>query len=295
MTPKTLIAMSLAVTLPSLALAGERAIEIPVGGDTLSATLIAPDDDPDAPVVLMLPAFGVPKDGLPIEGTGEKLFERAATSLSEAGFASLRIDYRGTGESGGAPSDVTLQRHVEDGIAALDWIKDQADAHVSFAVLGWSMGGAIAPAVARGADADALIMLNPALDLGPAFTFGIGVDQMRAALAEGATADLPGAEGASATPLPAAFLRSTLEILPQADLALFEGPVFMAAGTQDAIVFPQPELAEAALSYHSGPHELMVQPMDHFFNIAKGSGQSDAVFEAVGRFLETALMDRVWK
>lgn len=290
MTSKTLIAATLVVALPGLAMAGEQIIEIPVGGDIVSATLVSPEGKPNAPVVLMLPAFGVPRDGLPIAGTDDKLFERAATSFAEAGFASLRIDYRGTGDSGGEPSAATLHSHIEDGVAALDWVKAQTDGPISSAVLGWSMGGAIAPAVARNAGADALAMLNPALDLGPAFTFGIGVEQMRAALADGASAEMPGAEGAPATPLSAAFLRSTLEVLPQADLALFHGPVFMAVGTEDDIVFPQPELGKAALNYHSGAHELMVEPMDHFFNIADGAQQSDAVFGHAQAFLAKALM-----
>ena len=295
MTSKTLIAATLVAALPGFGIAGEQILEIPVEGDIVAATLVTPEGKPNAPVVLMLPAFGVPRDGLPIAGSDDKLFERAATSFADVGIASLRIDYRGTGDSGGESSDATLHSHIEDGVAALDWVKSQTEGPISSAVIGWSMGGAIAPAVARGAGADALVLLNPALDLGPAFTFGIGVEQMRAALADGAAAEMPGAEGAPATPLSAAFLRSTLEVLPQADLALFNGPVFMAVGTGDDIVFPQPELGKAALAYHPGAHELMVQPMDHFFDIADGAQQSDAVFGKARAFLGKALMDSVEK
>lgn len=63
----------------------------------------------------------------------------------------------------------------------------------------------------------------------------------------------------------------------------------MAVGTEDSIVFPQPALAKAALAYHMGPQDLMVEPMDHFFNITNGASQSDAVIDAALVFLNDTL------
>ena len=90
----------------------------------------------------------------------------------------------------------------------------------------------------------------------------------------------------------AAFLRSTLEILPQADLALYDRPVFMAVGTDDEIVFPQPRLAQAALSYHPGVHVLKVMAMNHFFDVDDGPERVDAVFGAASMFLAQFLSER---
>lgn len=287
MSSRPLILAGVIAALPSHAPADTQVVSIPVEAEALAATYTAPDGAPDAPVVLMLPAFGVPRDGVPVAGTDDQLFSRAAQALAERGYASLRIDYRGTGDSAGDPQAATMTTHVADGLAAIEWLRARAEgAPVQTAVLGWSMGAAVAPAVARQAQADALVMLNPALDLGTAFTFGIGADQMRAALAEGAAAQMPGAEDA---PLSAAFLRSTLEVLPQADLALYPGPVFMAVGTQDQIVFPQPELGQAALSYHTGPNELSVRAMDHYFNTGEGAAMADAVFADAISFLDQSL------
>lgn len=274
--------------LPSALLAEEERVTFDVDGMSVVGTLNLPDGVENPPAVVMLSAFGVNRDAGPIAGTDESFFARTSRFWAEDGIASLHIDYRFTGESEGEFIDVTMQAHVADGLAALDWLRRDGRVNPDhIGVMGWSMGGAVAASVAANSDpaVSALIMVNPALNLGTAFTLGLGSEEMSAALASGTAAELVLPSGSMVIGAP--FLISTLEVLPQADLARYDGPVLMAIGTNDTIVFPQPALGEAAMSYHEGAESLIVRPMDHYLNMAEGPEQIDEIVDLAGNFLNT--------
>lgn len=94
------------------------------------------------PVVLMLHGFAGDRDE-------EDIFPRAAKAFAAAGLASLRIDFRGAGDSGGSFADTTFSRQIEDGLAALQFL--QSDKRVDSArigIVGVSQGGLVAAIVA---------------------------------------------------------------------------------------------------------------------------------------------------
>ncbi|OYU74797.1 MAG: hypothetical protein CFE45_34015, partial [Burkholderiales bacterium PBB5] len=62
------------------------------------------------------------------------------------------------------------------------------------------------------------------------------------------------------------FFEDLYRVAPVAELARYRGPVFVAVGTQDTVVRPQPAMGQLLLDYHSGPHQQWVRPMDHTFN-----------------------------
>lgn len=276
--------------LPGALLAEEERVTFEVDGMSVVGTLNLPDGIANPPVVVMLSAFGVNRDAGPIAGTDESFFARASRLWAEDGIASLHIDYRFTGESDGEFIDATMQAHVADGLAALDWLRqDERVDPDRIGVMGWSMGGAVAASVAGQSDpaVSALVMVNPALNLGTAFTLGLGSEKMGAALTSGTAAELVLPSGSML--IGAQFLVSTLEVLPQAELARYDGPVMMAIGTNDTIVFPQPALGEAALSYHAGENTLIARPMDHYLNMTDGPERIDEVVGLAGEFLKTHL------
>jgi dienelactone hydrolase len=276
--------------LPGALLAEQERVTFDVDGMSVVGTLNLPDGVENPPAVVMLSAFGVNRDSGPIAGTDESFFARAARLWAEDGIASLHIDYRFTGESEGEFIDVTMQAHVADGLAALDWLRRDGRVNPDhIGVMGWSMGGGVAASVAGQSDpaVTALVMVNPALNLGTAFTLGLGAEKMAAALASGTAAELVLPSGSMVIGAP--FLVSTLEVLPQAELARYDGPVMMAIGTNDTIVFPQPALGEAAMSYHAGEEMLIVRPMDHYLNMAEGPEQIDEIVDLAGDFLNTHL------
>jgi hypothetical protein len=81
------------------------------------------------------------------------------------------------------------------------------------------------------------------------------------------------------------FFESTFTLVPAAELARYKGPLFVAVGTKDDIVFPQPALGQSLMRYHGGKGELFVRPMDHFFNVFQDEKQLDELIMATGAFL----------
>lgn len=277
--------------LPGAVLAEQERVTFNVDGMSVVGTLNLPDGVENPPAIVMLSAFGVNRDAGPIAGTEESFFARASRLWAEEGIASLHIDYRYTGESDGDFIDATLQAHVADGLAALDWLRQDRRVNPDrIGVMGWSMGGAVAASIASNSDpaVSALVMVNPALNLGTAFTLGLGPDKMGAALTSGTPAELVLPSGSMLIGAP--FLISTLEVLPQADLARYDGPVMMAVGTNDTIVFPQPALSEAAMAYHAGEKSLIVRPMDHYLNMSEGPEQIDEIVGLARDFFHTHLV-----
>jgi uncharacterized protein len=118
----------------------EKMIRFPVNGRAVAATLHLP---PGAgrPGVLML-------HGLKSNRCGRK-FVRVSRLLAERGVASLRIDFRGSGESEGAFEDATIRTAVEDARAALTALAGvRGVSSRMLAVLGASMGGVAAARLA---------------------------------------------------------------------------------------------------------------------------------------------------
>lgn len=77
------------------------------------------------------------------------LFVKTARALEAEGVASLRFDFRGSGESEGEFSDVTVSREIQDAAAAVDLLA--ADPRVDpgrLGILGLSLGGAVAACLA---------------------------------------------------------------------------------------------------------------------------------------------------
>jgi len=73
-----------------------------------------------------------------------RLFVQAARHLAEAGFAVLRMDFYGSGNSDGRFEEMTVLTEVEDAVAMLDWFTAQPGIdNDRIGVIGLSMGGAV--------------------------------------------------------------------------------------------------------------------------------------------------------
>ena len=95
--------------LASVSLAAETVVDLPSG---VRGTLSVPDAGATGPAVVMLHGFGSSRD----EVGG--LFAQQAAALAAEGIASLRIDFRGYGESVGDMADTTLEGLVADAAEA---------------------------------------------------------------------------------------------------------------------------------------------------------------------------------
>lgn len=88
--------------------------------------------------------------GLGGHKTGKyRLYVNLAEMLSKIGIGCLRIDFRGSGDSEGPFSDMTIESEISDAIVALDFLKN--DKMIDFSRIGMfgrSFGGVIAVSAA---------------------------------------------------------------------------------------------------------------------------------------------------
>ncbi len=285
--PRPGAAALIALLLASPASAGEETVTFEVDGMKVVGTLNLPDGVENPPAILLLHGFTGSRDELEIPAVSEGIFARAARVWADQGIASLRIDYRFNGDSDGDFADSTMDAHVADGLAALDFLAESGVDPDRMALVGWSMGGAVGAAVAGRTShpLDAVALWAPGTNMAASITLLFGADKVREALASGGEPvgfALPwGAEIALKT----GFFESLYTVDPPAEIALYDGPLFVAVGTNDDVVFPQPQSGQVLLDYHPGEEELFVRPMDHVFNAFQGAEQVDELIAATGAFI----------
>lgn len=241
---------------------------IPSEAGSFIGTLAQPSGDP-APVVLLLHGFTGSRNELPTEHVSEGIFARTAARLAESGYASLRIDFRGSGESMADMSfaETTFETQIADAQAAMAWLQSHegVDGEDIF-VIGWSQGGLVATGAAGRTNLPDAVALWAAVAT-PQDTYGglLGAEVMAAGAAAAddapVTATLPwGAE----IQLNGAFFDGIASYDPMAEIARYSGPLLVAQGADDTAV---PAVsAQMLIDAHEGPEEMWLAQMDHTFN-----------------------------
>ncbi|MEL7044967.1 MAG: alpha/beta fold hydrolase [Pseudomonadota bacterium] len=258
--------------LSGLLHAAETELAFDVGGETGRGVLETPDRE-SPPVVLLLHGFTGSRDEMQISGTQEGIFERTARMLAEAGIASLRIDFRGSGDSDGQWIDTTVTRQIEDAVAAIDWLSQHnAVDSDRLAVLGWSLGGLVGThAAAQRPGISALVLWAPVVHWLHTIEHLFSAELVAAAWTARdqapISAQLP---WGTKTTLGAQFFRELPTVHGAGAIASYPGPLKIIAGSRDAVVFPQPGTSEALLRYHRGDASLTLLDTDHIWGAASG-------------------------
>ncbi len=273
--------------LAGTARAGE-VVSFQVAGQKVVGTLELPAGVAAPPVVLMLHGFTGSRNELATPAVKEGIFARAAQAWAAQGLASLRIDFRGGGDSEGTFADTTLSGQAADALAAIDYLKTLKSVDASrLALVGWSQGGAVATMVATRSTSPirAVALWAPVSNPAATYPAFLGHDYVKRGLASGGQAvstKLPwGAEVSLRTP----FFEELYRFSPVAELAQYSGPVFVAVGTNDPVVTPQPAMGQILLSYHRGVGELWVRTMDHSFNAFMNTTTLDELVQATAGFI----------
>jgi pimeloyl-ACP methyl ester carboxylesterase len=123
---------------------------IPAAGFTLAGTLTMPT----APGRLRHPAIVLVTGSGQVERdetvAGIPVFAQLAGSLAQEGFAVLRYDKRGIGQSGGRSERATLQDYADDLTTSVKWLAKRRDIDPRrITVVGHSEGGPVALLAAR--------------------------------------------------------------------------------------------------------------------------------------------------
>ena len=250
----------------------EQDVGLALGGEKIVGTLTLPEGSDAAPVVLMLHGFTGSRDELDIEDTDEGVFSRTARLWAERGLGSLRIDFRGSGDSDGDWEDTTFSGQIADALAAVDWLANEPRVDSErIAVLGWSQGGLVAAATAAGDQRVASVALWAPVAHPPA-TFGalFGTEGIAAGLASGDEAVDIELSWGSQIELRRAFFEELYTVDPLARISHYPGPLLVIVGTRDDVVSPQPLSGRAYTENHEGEEELLVLDTDHVFGAFGG-------------------------
>jgi len=266
----------------------ERDVRFEVEGQTVVGTLALPEGVAEPPVVLLLHGFTGSRHELGIKDIEEGVFSRTARRLGEQGIASLRIDFRGSGESDGAWPDTTFSSQIVDAIAAVGYLRgldgvDGANVHM----LGWSQGGLVAASAAAETDVASTVLWAPVTTPGVTYPGLLGMDASKLALesdpATPISAKLPwGAE----TTLNAAFYNEVWTTSPLAKVTGYGGPLLVIVGTRDTTVWPQPLAGQAYLAAHDGDEGIMVLDTDHVFDAFVGPDTVDKMAHATAAWIK---------
>lgn len=217
--------MLVAVWQPVLAQEGQTYQEYAVTLENgIAAIVNQPAGEGPLPAVLMLHGFASHKDEV-----GD-MYKRLAAALAEQGIASLRLDFRGWGESAGGMENSTIQGMVEDAavgynyLTTLDFVDDSR-----IGVIGFSLGGRIAiVSAAQHPDwYQTMVLWSTGGNISPDF---LGQENLDAARANGqVTIDL----GWREVTLGAGFFESLTRYDMESEYPKYAGSVFIVAGSED--------------------------------------------------------------
>jgi pimeloyl-ACP methyl ester carboxylesterase len=143
----------------TMARPNDEDLRIPANGFSLAGTLSKPVSvTGPLPAVVLIGGSG-PTDrdetvyGIPI-------FGQLANALADAGFAVLRYDKRGVGQSGGRPESAALADFAEDARAAIKTLSERKEIdRKRIAVIGHSEGGSVGMLAAAKNDRVAALVL----------------------------------------------------------------------------------------------------------------------------------------
>ncbi len=249
-TTKTAAALALAL-LASVSLAAETVVDLPNG---IKGTLAQPDTGATGPAVVMLHGFGSSRD----EVGG--LFAQQAAALAAEGIASLRIDFRGYGESTGDMADTTLEGLIADAAEARTYLAgvDGVDPG-RIGVVGYSFGAAVA--MLEPDEFKSVVVWGQMGDLQAEFHEFLGQDFYDKAAAEGvASVDL----GWRVVTLKQSFFESLAKHDLAGRFSGYAGPFLTIAGDAD----PATGYFQQYLDLAGGKTEAVTLPgADHMLGV----------------------------
>jgi len=122
-------------------------------GQSLAGLLTMPEVE-QPPVVIVSPVLKGDKQYQPV-------LDPCARALAEEGFAVLRYDATGFGDSEGKPEDMTITTQVQDLEAAIDYVRTLQVDDQRIGLVGFSIGSTCAVLNAHQAGVKALVLWSP--------------------------------------------------------------------------------------------------------------------------------------
>ena len=265
-------------------------------GMNFVGTITYPENiDKPCPAILLLPGFTGERDELPITNTfspaeGGKpqgMWERTALKLADAGYVSLRIDYRNSGKSEGLWQDITVTGELSDAIVALKYLAENSAVDKNkLAVCGLSQGGSLASCMSNEPLVKAVILWSAAPDFSWLDTM-VPTENLPELKEKGiVTFELPWGETIT---FKQAYFDSAKELFPLKEIAKFKGPLLNIYATKDESVTPQPQQAQKFMDAHQGEETLVTIEADHTFGNFSGFEKVDEAIDETVKWLDEYL------
>lgn len=250
---------------------GERKlISKPVNiNDDLSGILTLPNEI-DSPItaVLLLHGFGTDKNE--VNGFYEKLSQK----LLEQDIASLRIDFRGFGESSTPTEDASIKSMLDDCISAFNYLDNLSFIkNGATRMMGFSLGASIAILSCEKTNCKSLMLLSPTLNLVNDFTAFLGekVFNQLKTCTDNIEIDL----GWRKIRLGKDFYPSIASAFPAGHIKKYDGELFCISGEKD-FSRKNADLIDA-MCPSKNKTNIVIPDADHIFQTTDGQCIQDKI------------------
>lgn len=276
------VMVSAGIVAAGAAFAAEEAVSIPGSQYELPGILATPDTGSNYPGVLLIHGFASDKN----EVGG--FYSNLAALLADHGIASLRFDFPGSGDHATGFEVNNWSTFTRDADEAFDWIASQDGIDGErLAIVGFSLGGAIASNLAGNDDrVAALVLWSASGHMGSSQT-DLYDTYYETAAAEGfAEADL----GFRTANLSAEYFEGRFSAFPLFDIRSYTNPLLVVNGLLDTSV-PVHTARDYVQSAGSLDVTLRILPeSDHIFNVLSGdTTDSETVLQLTADWLDEKL------
>ena len=255
----------------------EQTVTYQSGERTVPAVVTLPAGEGPFPAVVMNHGHGGSKD----ENVG---FVGVARALAQAGFATIRMDFPGCGDSEASFQDNTMTNMIADSNAGLAYLLDNYPIDADrLGILGYSMGGRIASEIvgAENNPYKAVVLLSAAaVDaevLAPSIFGDLETyNELKAAAEKDGFATFTTIYGQTQE-LSKAWFADMEAGKPLESLAKFTGPVLVLHGDQDVVVTD--EMNKAIVSACPAAQEIVVPDADHGYGFYSDQPEVTALVE----------------
>lgn len=235
--------------------------------EQISGVLTYPEQSSTTPSPAVLLLHGFATDKNEVNNTNQQI----AAALAQRGIISLRIDFRGYGDSAGKPEDFSVMDMIDDAQNAYQFLSAVTGVDQNkMGIIGFSLGAAVALLISERVKCHALGLLSPALNLLNDFTAFLGkdtIDQLSQLACAGDFIEitLPW----RSIKISKAFYESLRDLNPQHAADHFGGNLFCIAGSND---FSAPNATDihTASPSHNKAKEI-ISEADHIFNTPDGN------------------------
>jgi dipeptidyl aminopeptidase/acylaminoacyl peptidase len=193
-----------------------------------------------------------------------RMFVKLSRQLVQHGIASLRFDFRGSGDSAGDFEDLTIRSEVADALEAIRFLAHHKRINSRrLALVGFSMGGAVASHVVgrERSRFKSLVLWAPVAE-GAGILDELSTPEAVNSLAETGITDYEG------NLVGLQFVRQFADMKPLREIVKSKCPVLILHGSRDQTVPPHhSEMYEKVLNAHKRMvKKVVVAGADHTFN-----------------------------